>query len=91
MFKCPAPLGGSSLWRSILLKDYTFHVFISFLFSKKASVTGVLFCLPKFNSNLKNDILSTIFGTQLHFSGAKSLIRLHFSEHYQFADVSKML
>jgi hypothetical protein len=59
-----------------------FHVFISFLFSKKASVTGVLFCLPKFNSNLGNDILSTIFGTQLHFSGAKSIVRLHFLEHY---------
>jgi hypothetical protein len=40
------------------------------------------FLLFKFNSNLENDILSTIFGTQLHFSGAKSLIRLHFSEHY---------
>jgi hypothetical protein len=25
------------------------------------------FLLPKFNLNLGNDILSTIFGTQLHF------------------------
>jgi hypothetical protein len=56
-------------------------VFSCFLSGKRPQQGAFLLLKSRemYNSNLGNGILSTIFGTQLHFLGAKSLIRLYFA------------